>query len=207
MARHISWRKLASGRQSSEDRAEVFERGDELVVIVADGAGGISGGARAAGAIVETVQSVAHNPSLDLHDADMWKALLREADATLATRAAGETTATIVVVGPSGLTGVSVGDSEAWIVAGTSMDDLTRSQERPRLGTGRAVPVAFRRRAVDGVLLVATDGLFKHASVGRIAATVREGEVSRAAERLAALVQLASGGYPDDLGIVVVAAG
>jgi serine/threonine protein phosphatase PrpC len=55
------------------------------------------------------------------------------------------------------------------------------------------------------VLLIATDGLFKYASPGRIAATVREAEVSRVAERLAALVQLPSGRYQDDVGIVVVA--
>ena len=34
MARpYIHWRKLASGRQSSEDRAEVYERGEDLVVV------------------------------------------------------------------------------------------------------------------------------------------------------------------------------
>ncbi len=203
---YLYWRKVASGRQSSEDRAEVYERGDNLVVVVADGAGGIGGGVRAADTVLDAVRSAVDDPGLDLHDANVWKARLEEADAALASRASGEATATIVVVGPSGLTGVSVGDSEAWIIARASMDDLTRSQERQRLGTGRAAPLRFKRPRVDGALLVATDGLFKYASAARIAATVRDGDVSRAGERLAALVQLPSGGYPDDLGIVVIAA-
>ena len=117
----------------------------------------------------------------------------------------GETTGVVLVVGADGLTGVSVGDSEAWSVAPASLDDFTRSQERARLGSGRAAPVAFRRRSLDGVLLVATDGLFKYASPARIAATIRESEVSRATERLTALVQLPSGRFQDDVGIVVVA--
>jgi serine/threonine protein phosphatase PrpC len=201
---YLYWRKLASGRQHSEDRAEVFTRGDDLVVVVADGAGGIRGGALASAAVVETVRSVADNPTLDVHDANLWTVLLGEADGTLSARMAGETTAVIVVVGPTGVTGVSVGDSEAWVVTARSNDDLTRSQERARLGSGRAVPVAFERLRLDGALLVATDGLFKYASPGRIASTVRAGEVSRAAERLAALVQLPSGGFQDDVAVVVV---
>lgn len=201
----LCWCNLASGRQNSEDRAEVFERGDDLVVVVGDGAGGVRGGALASAALVEMVRSAAGNPALDVRDADLWTVLLREADGTLAARIAGETTAVIVVLGPDGLTGVSVGDSEAWIVTAKSIDDLTRSQERPRLGSGRAAPVAFQRRRMDGVLLVATDGLFKYASPARIAATVREGDVQQAADRLAALVRLPSGSFQDDVGIVAVA--
>jgi serine/threonine protein phosphatase PrpC len=203
---YIHWRALASGRQNSEDRAEVFERGDDLVVVVADGAGGVRGGALASAALVETARAVAENATLDGHDAELWMALFKEADSALATRRAGETTGVLVVVGPKGLTGVSVGDSEAWIVGARSIDDLTRGQERSRLGTGRAAPVAFQRRSLDGALLVGTDGLFKYASPERIAATVRGGDVARAAERLTALVQLPSGGFHDDVGIVVVAA-
>jgi serine/threonine protein phosphatase PrpC len=202
---HIYWSTLASDRHSSEDRAEVFERGDDLVAVVADGAGGMRGGALASTALVETVRSVAENATLDVHDGDLWAALLKEADAKLSAKMAGETTGVIVVIGPERLIGVSVGDSEAWIVRGDSIDDLTRSQERSRLGSGRAVPVDFQRRRLDGVLLIATDGLFKYASPKRIAATVREGEVSRVAERLTALVRLPSGRFQDDLGIIVVA--
>jgi serine/threonine protein phosphatase PrpC len=201
---YVSWRKLASGRQNAEDRAEVFERGDDLVVVVADGAGGTRGGALASSVLVESARFVAENPSLDAHDIHLWTKMLTEADRTLAARHAGETTCIVVVVGASRLTGVSVGDSEAWIIRSESIDDLTCRQERHRVGSGRATAVGFQRGGVDGVLLVATDGLFRYGSAERIAATIRAGDLSRAAERLTTLVRLPSGGFQDD-GIVVIA--
>src|SRR5580692_694755 len=113
---YVHWRMLASDRKSSEDRADVFERGDDLVIVVGDGAGGMRGGALASAALVETARAVAENPTLDVHDPSLWSVLLKEADGTLAAKMAGETTAAVVVVGPQGLTGVSLGDSEAWII-------------------------------------------------------------------------------------------
>ncbi len=206
-SRYLHWRELASGRRDSEDRAEVFQQGDRLVVVVADGAGGMRGGAAASAALVDTVRAVVDNPGLEVRDAELWAGLLKEVDAKLAARKAGETSGVIVVVAPDGVTGASVGDSEAWIVGSTSTDDLTRGQARARLGSGRAVPVGFLRRALEGVLLVATDGLLKYASPARIAATMRDGDVAKAAARLVALAQLPSGGFHDDLALVVVAPG
>jgi hypothetical protein len=49
---------------------------------------------------------------------------------------AGETTGVVVVVSPAGLIGVSVGDSAAWLITGTGIDDLTAGQRRARLGSG-----------------------------------------------------------------------
>jgi serine/threonine protein phosphatase PrpC len=202
---YLHWRKLASGRQNSEDRAEVFEHGDDLVVVVADGAGGVSGGALASAAVVETARAVTDNPTLDVHDAELWATLLKEIDATLVAKRAGETTAVVAIVGPKGLVGVSVGDSEARVIGAKTVDDLTRSQERRRIGTGRAAPLAFHRGRLDGALVIGTDGLFKYASTARIAETVRAGDIQRAADRLVALVQLPSGGFQDDVGVVVIA--
>jgi serine/threonine protein phosphatase PrpC len=199
-SRFVYWCTLGSGRRTSEDRVEVFERGDELAVVVADGAGGMCGGAVASAALVEAVRNVG-----DVLDADMWARLLRQVDSKLATHGTGETTAVVVVIGPDGLTGVSVGDSEAWAVTATSIDDLTRGQERSRLGSGRAVPVVFQRPSLEGALLVATDGLFKYASGARIAATIRESSVEQTADRLVSLVKLPSGGFPDDVAVAVVA--
>jgi len=183
----------------------VFERADALVVVVADGAGGMRGGAAASKALVDVARSVAANATLDAHEADLWVALMKEADGMLAAKMVGETTGVIVVLAPRGLVGVSVGDSEAWVVGAQSIDDLTKGQERPRLGSGRAAPVAFQRPRLGGTLIVATDGLFRYASPARIGATVREGAVASAAIRLTSLVRLPSGRFHDDVGVAVVA--
>lgn len=204
-AGYVHSRALASPRGNSEDRVEVFERDDTLVVVVADGAGGVRGGALASDALVETARAVAQNATLDVYDPGLWTVLLKEADGTLAVKMAGETTGVVVVIGPKGLAGVSVGDSEAWIVTATSIDDLTADQRKARLGSGRAAPVPFERPGLEGVLVVGTDGLFKYASADRIAAVVRRGDLLRVAERLVALVRLPSGALQDDIGVVVAA--
>jgi serine/threonine protein phosphatase PrpC len=204
---YIQSRLLASGRRDSEDRVEVFERsdGDTLVVVVADGAGGVSGGTFASESLIRTARAVTRDATFDVYDAALWTALFAEADAALAAKMAGETTGVVVVLGVKGLTGVSAGDSEAWIVTDTSVDNLTADQKKDRLGSGRVSPVSFGRPGLDGVLVVATDGLFKYASLDSIAATVRAGDVQHAAERLVALVRLPSGSFQDDAGVVVIA--
>ena len=70
--RYVYARALASSRQSSEDRAEVFERGDELVVVVADGAGGLRGGAAASDALVEAARAAVLDASFELFDVEGW---------------------------------------------------------------------------------------------------------------------------------------
>lgn len=75
-----------------------------------------------------------------------------------------------------------------------------------RLGSGQARPVTFHRRSLDGVLVVASDGLFGHARLSEIVATCRAGKTAEEiAARLVELPRLASGAYPDDLALAVVA--
>src|SRR5262249_22122991 len=100
--------------------------------------------------------------------------------------------------------GVSVGDSEAWVV-GRRADRLTEKQDRARVGTGRCRPMTFHRRTLDGVLVVASDGLFKNARVEAITACCAAGDVADIANRLVELPKLRSGTYPDDVAVVVVA--
>jgi len=113
---------------------------------------------------------------------------------------AGETTAIVIVLSAKGITGTSVGDSEAWLVGPSGIDDLTASQHRRRLGSGAAVPAAFFRSPLDTVLVAGTDGLFKYASPDAIAVAARAGS----AQSLAALARLPSGRYPDDVAVALV---
>ena len=79
---------------------------------MADGAGGMRGGAIASDAFLEMARAVTQNATLDVHDAPLWSVLFGEVDAALAAKMTGETTGVVVTVGPDGLTGVSAGDSE-----------------------------------------------------------------------------------------------
>ncbi len=196
----------ASRRGASEDHAEVIELHDSLVIVVADGAGGMRGGATASDAFVTAVQSGAGKSAFDPYDLRAWLEIFKTTDAELSGARSGETTAIVVVVGPHAILGVTVGDSEAWIIAPRRIDRLTDGQSRQRLGSGRANPMAFHRRTLDGALVVATDGLFKHARADQItAASSRDGVAAKSlAERLVTLPRLPSGDYPDDVAIVVV---
>jgi serine/threonine protein phosphatase PrpC len=204
---HARW--LASSRRNSEDRAEVFERGRDLVVVVADGAGGLRGGTQAADALVEAARSRVEGPLAvndnALDDTRSWMNSFIAVDAKIFAGVAGETTGVVVVVSADQLIGVSAGDSEAWVIDATSIDRLTESQARARLGSGAIAPIPFERRAVTGWLVVATDGLFKYAPAEEIAAAVRVGgDVAAMARRLADITRTPAGTYQDDLALVVV---
>lgn len=196
---------LASSRQASDDRGEIIARGDLVLAIVADGAGGLRGGATASDALVEAAKTRTLDAACDPFDTESWLRFFREVDATLSARMTGETTGVIAVLGPQGLLGVSAGDSEAWVISATSIDDLTGAQSKLRLGSGRAGPVSFQRPRLEGTLLVGTDGLFKYVSAETIAALVRAHPVEESPRRLVDAARLRSGRLPDDIAVFVCA--
>ncbi len=198
-------RSLASNRPVSGDVAEIFERDDRLVVVIADGAGGIGGGAAASRAVLESVRRAANDREFPIDDVQRWAGLMRTTDAEVFARGAGQTTAVVVVVGPQGILGVSAGDSEAWVVTASRIDDLTVGQYTRRgVGTGQVAPFVFERTALSGVLLVATDGLMKYASPDVIAKVVRDGAMGLAADQLVELVRLPSRTVTEDVAVVLV---
>jgi serine/threonine protein phosphatase PrpC len=176
--------------------------GDELFIVIADGAGGTPGGGSASDALVAAVSDEIQRAG-DSFDSRRWANVFCETDAKLAGRLSGETTGVLVVLGARGLVGVSAGDSEAWVVGATSIDDLTLHQQRTRVGSGRVAAVAFHRQALDGILVVGTDGLFKYSAPEVIAAIVRVNAPAEAARRLSELVRLSSGRLWDDVAVVV----
>jgi serine/threonine protein phosphatase PrpC len=195
---------LASARRASEDRLLVEERPHAILVAVADGAGGLVGGARAAELFVGLVREsmpalVAATTTAAFQD------LLLLADKQIASDpSAGETTGIVLVVTRACIIGASVGDSEAWVVTDDAVDVVTERQTRRRLGTGGASPTAFDSRFVDGKLIVGTDGLFAYADQAQIAHVLRSCELRACAEKLIALVRLRSERFADDVAVVVV---
>jgi hypothetical protein len=101
--------------------------------------------------------------------------------------------------------GISTGDSEVWVVTSTGVDNLTVGQHtRDRLGSNHATATTFQRSSLAGVLVVATDGLFKYAAPDVIARIVRGNAIRVAAEGLVELVRLRSGRLADDVAVVLV---
>jgi serine/threonine protein phosphatase PrpC len=198
-------KSVASSRLKSQDLVGVFERDEFLVVVIADGGGGMRGGEAASRCLVSVVGAAVDDHAFALGQTRPWIDLFKETDLALATNRAGETTGVVVVLGPRGLVGVSAGDSEAWIIAPSVVDNLTVGrQSKARLGSNRVTPAAFERTSLGGVLLVASDGLFKYASTEVIARIVRDDAIGAAADHLVDLVRLRSGKVTDDVAVVLV---
>jgi serine/threonine protein phosphatase PrpC len=194
---------IRAGGNELQDRAEYFRYGSDLIVVVADGAGGMSGGAEAAEFVVQQVRKAIESASLKVEE---LREFLISIDQQMAAAGHfGETTCVIVALSTGRITGASVGDSGAWIISRTGIEDLTAHQcRKPFVGSGRAIPVGFDRRGLDGTLLVASDGLLKYTSPERIAATALSSDFEQAAKDLIKLVQYPSGAFPDDISVVLV---
>jgi serine/threonine protein phosphatase PrpC len=195
--------RVERGSHELQDRAEIIALADGLVLAVADGAGGRSGGAGAAEKVVKMVREFA--AASVTFEAEALCELLKHVDQSIeADPSAGETTAVVTFVSPDGITGVSVGDSGAWLIGAHGCENLTKLQQRkPFLGTGMAIPVAFRASKLSGTLLLASDGLLKYTSQENICKAVTQNNLNTVAKALIDLVRYPSGSLPDDVCVVI----
>ena len=191
----------------SEDRIYFLETDAGHLLVLADGAGGIGGGAEAADAVIGAAGRWVEHTSLDLDAPASWAHLLAMTDRQIELDArAGEATAVVVWISFDGLlVGASVGDSGGWLWDGAAgWQELTGAQHRkPRMGTGRARPVAFGPVAAQGRLLLASDGLFDYVRAKRWQPLAGEATVEAAAQRLHQAARLPNGTYHDDLIILL----
>lgn len=192
-------------RGEGEDRVHVVEHDDQLIIAVADGAGGLGGGAAAAERVVSLATSVGRTPR-EAHEARYWMMRLLEADAALAALGDGQAAAVVASVFRDEVVGAVVGDAVAWLVSSSGVDDLTVSAKRkPLLGDGGAVPCAFGPvRLGSATLLLATDGLWKYAARATIGQCVLNTPIPGPCTEVVDAVRLASGGLQDDVGAVLV---
>lgn len=169
-----------------------------LVLAVADGAGGISGGAWAAEFAIRKVEIAARGPASTIDPV----VLVADIDAQmLAVGTGGQTTLVVAIVADDGsIRGASVGDSEAWIVGPSEVVVLTRSQNRkPLLGEMMAVPVAFSAEPLGTrTLLLATDGMTKYVPFAKLAEACRIPDLVEAQCALRRLVKPGPGEPLDD---------
>ena len=184
---------------SGDDRAEILERDDGLLVAVIDGVGGSARASAAADAALVVIrQSCA-----DLVEAVDATALLASIDRQLAAVVAGgQVAAVVATVTAAGVRGASADDCGAWLVGADGYSDLTEGQvKKPFLGSGQARVLPFAAR-LDGTLLLASDGLWKYAPPAGICAAARYPDREGVPRALAALVRLRSGRLPDDLAVI-----
>ncbi|EEF62188.1 PP2C family protein-serine/threonine phosphatase [Pedosphaera parvula] len=194
---------IEAGNVELQDRGEIIEQFGTTILVVADGAGGRSGGAEAAQKVIDMVRG--NVARLITMDPLACSQLLEEIDREIAADpVAGETTAVIVVVAGDVIVGASVGDSEAWLIGAGSYERLTENQIRkPFLGSGRVNVVSFRKEFREGTLLLGTDGLFKYTGAERICEVVRASDARGAARALVELVRLPSGNLQDDVAVIL----
>jgi serine/threonine protein phosphatase PrpC len=184
-------------RSDCEDCVAVFNDGERTVIVVADGAGGSGGGRLAAEIVVREARS--HYASIDR--ADQWPAELRRIDQQIAM---GETTAVVVDLTPDGISGASVGDTQAWLIHEGIITVLTKDQNRkPLLGSGDASPVHFAGPPLAGILLVATDGFCNYVKQPALMSMIPHTEFYSLPRKCIEMVRLPSGELWDDVGIVV----
>jgi PPM family protein phosphatase len=108
-----------------------------------------------------------------------------------------------VVVGGK-VFGASAGDSGAWLIGATAVQDLTEHQrQKPLLGSGNAVPIGFGPVRHEGRLLMASDGLFKYVPYARICDLARSVALADAPTELVAAARLSSGTLQDDVAVLV----
>lgn len=192
---------VAQGRVG-QDCAAAFEWPDgRQLLVVADGAGGSSGGAEAAQAVIDCVR-VLHAQGAPVD----WARVLTALDLEIARMPqAGETTAVVALIQDGMVRGASVGDSGAWVVRGQDVSDLTEHQHRkPLLGSGVASPVSFGPVDCGAYVLLASDGLFKYAPPRRIAELVRSLPPAAAAHALVDAARLPSGRLQDDVAVALI---
>jgi len=192
---------FASAGQRSQEAYRILRREGVLIVALADGGGGMRNGGGASRAFASVVDAAVADPGFPLEDADAWLGVFRAMDVRFAANHSGETTGIVVVVGRR-LVGISTGDCGARIIDDATIDDLTAGQyTRQRLGSNHATPTMFERPLPEGVLLMASDGLFKYAA-GEV--IVRANPIGVATEKLVQLVRLQSGRVPEDVMVVLV---
>lgn len=195
---------LLAGGSAIQDRLAVYHEPGRWTLVVADGAGGVGGGADAARGVLREVDRILRSPGGKGGPDLDWGRVFRDLDERLlADPSVGETTAVVVQIEESGVSGVSVGDSEAWLVREGELTVLTARQCRRRLGTGVAWPELFRSGPLEGSVLVGSDGLFGYLEREEILSHLQAEDPDGCLEALEETLRARFRELPDDLAMIL----
>ena len=177
-----------------------MQRDYVVVLAVADGSGGMRGGAEAAERAIRLVTDQARRDATG--DEEAWAAFIARLDAAPGDQS-GQCALVIAAIIEGMIMGASAGDCGAWLIH-EGLDDLTDQQVRkPLVGSGSAMPVPFRKSIGSGTLLLASDGLFKYVRQKDITNLSLREDLDAAAQELTELPRLRSGEIPDDVAVIL----
>lgn len=186
---------------AGEDRAVITPVEGGLLAIVADGAGGLGGGAQAADRAIAALVDALAAGSLSV---SAIIAALSALDADLAAHPdAGELALALVGLSGERLVGASVGDCAAWLLGAEPVALTARQRRRPMLGSGAARITPFTAELTTGAVLLGSDGYFRYRGAGALAAP----ETPRLTAWLAAQVdqvRLKDGRLQDDVALIAI---
>ena len=193
-----------SNKKDNEDRVVNIQRGATRLIVVADGAGGIEGGATAAQLSIAAITGSRMIPTLT-RQPSFWENTLSMLDAYIFNASdAGECAVVIAAIVDGHLVGASVGDAGARLFTKAEDHNLTSAQHvKPLLGSAVAEAVPFGPIRFDGTLVVGSDGLFKYATVDAIRERCTRPSADEIDRTLIELVKLPSGDYHDDTTVAV----
>ena len=193
-----------SNKKENEDRVVNIQRGATRLIVVADGAGGIEGGAAAAELVIAAVTGSRMIPTMT-RQPSFWENTLSMLDGYIFNASeAGECAVVIAAIVDGLLVGASVGDAGARLFTKAEDHNLTSAQHvKPLLGSAVAEAVPFGPVRFDGTLIMGSDGLFKYATVDAIRESCAQPSADEIAHTLIELVKLPSGDFHDDTTVAV----
>lgn len=173
-------------------------------IAVADGAGGMSGGAEASHFFIERFKKYLWNLKNQKPE-DILASFFSEIDQLLwKDSKCGECAGIVILIDKNQIYGASVGDCEAWTVTSSEITKLTQYQIRkPLLGSNQSISTYFKLNKFNGLLIVGTDGLFKYTKPQIIQSIVLNEPIHEATLKLSDSVRLKSGKLQDDIGFII----
>ena len=192
------------GGESQDCIAQVSQKKQQYL-LVADGAGGISGGKNAANFAVGEVVSLVAKQNAPRNAEELRDFLVKLDFKISREKNSGETTLIVCVIEGTNLWGASVGDSEAWLVTSEYQNELTQYQVRkPLLGSGLAIPTVFESHIDKETLVIGTDGIFNYIDRTKMLGNAANFELIDDLEGFLELPRDRNGMLYDDASIIVL---